>query len=74
MQTRDRFGVTSVVISHDMTSALQIADHVFLLSRGRLVGDATPAELVAGKVPLANDFLKSSGIDAERLLAARGRA
>src|SRR5437762_781340 len=27
-ETRDRFGVTSVVISHDMTSALGIADYI----------------------------------------------
>jgi phospholipid/cholesterol/gamma-HCH transport system ATP-binding protein len=71
LETRQRFGVTSVVISHDMTSALQIADHVFLLSQGRIVGDGSPAELVAGKVELANDFLRSSGIAAERLVAER---
>jgi phospholipid/cholesterol/gamma-HCH transport system ATP-binding protein len=74
IETRDRFGVTSVVISHDMASALQIADHVFLLSRGRLVGHGTPSELVAGKVPLADDFLKSSGIDAARIIAERDRS
>jgi phospholipid/cholesterol/gamma-HCH transport system ATP-binding protein len=73
LETRDRFGVTSVVISHDMTSALQIADHVFLLSKGRIVGDGSPEELVGGKIELANQFLESSGIAAERLVAARAK-
>ena len=72
METRDRFGVTSVVISHDMTSALKIADYVYLLSKGRIVGQGTPRELVGGTVELANQFLESSGIDAEKLVATRG--
>lgn len=71
IETRERFGVTSVVISHDMTSALKIADYVFLLSKGKLVGQGTPHELVNGKVELANQFLESSGIAAEKLLAER---
>jgi phospholipid/cholesterol/gamma-HCH transport system ATP-binding protein len=71
VETRERFGVTSVVISHDMASALRIADYVFLLAKGRLVGDGTPADLVTGKVQLARDFLEASGIAAEKLLHAR---
>jgi phospholipid/cholesterol/gamma-HCH transport system ATP-binding protein len=70
-ETRRRFGVTSVVISHDMTSALKIADHIFLLQKGRLVGGGSPWELVHGPIELAHQFLESSGIDAEALLRAR---
>jgi phospholipid/cholesterol/gamma-HCH transport system ATP-binding protein len=70
-QTRDRFGVTSVVISHDMTSALKIADYLFLLAKGKVVGEGTPEELVSGKSDLANRFIESSGIAAGKLLAAR---
>jgi phospholipid/cholesterol/gamma-HCH transport system ATP-binding protein len=71
LETRERFGVTSVVISHDMTSALKIADYIFLLSKGRIVGDGTPRDLVTGKSDLAKQFLESSGIAADRLLAER---
>ena len=71
LEARERFGVTSVVISHDMASALRIADYVFLLSHGTIVGGGTPQELVAGKSDLANEFLQSSGIAADRLLAHR---
>jgi len=71
LETRHRFGVTSVVISHDMTSALKIADYIFLLSKGHIVGEGTPRELVTGKSELANQFLQSSGIAADRLLAER---
>src|ERR1041385_5857941 len=47
-ETRERFGVTSVVISHDMASALKIADYVFLLAKGRVMGEGTPDELASG--------------------------
>jgi phospholipid/cholesterol/gamma-HCH transport system ATP-binding protein len=71
LETRERFGVTSAVISHDMTSALKIADYIFLLSKGRVVGEGTPRDLVTGKSELARQFLDSSGIAADRLLAER---
>ena len=68
-ETSERFGVTSVVISHDMTSALQIADRIFILSNGQLVGEGSPQEILAGKVELANEFLRSSGISTESVLS-----
>lgn len=67
-ETRDRFGVTSVVISHDMTSALQISDYVFLLNKGSIVEEGTPKEIAGGKSQLANEFLKASGIATEDVL------
>ena len=70
-ETRERFGVTSVVISHDMTSALKIADYVFLIAKGKLVGEGPPRKLVDGSIRLARDFLDASGIAAERLLSER---
>jgi phospholipid/cholesterol/gamma-HCH transport system ATP-binding protein len=70
-ETRERFGVTSVVISHDMASALKIADHVFLLANGRVMGEGTPAELASGANDLANRFLESSCVAADKLLRER---
>jgi phospholipid/cholesterol/gamma-HCH transport system ATP-binding protein len=72
-ETRERFGVTSVVISHDMASALKIADYMFLLAKGRVMGEGTPDELASGQNDLANKFLDSSCIAADRLLAERRR-
>lgn len=73
VETRDRFGVTSVVISHDMAGALQIADRIFLLSRGELVVKGTPEELVKLEGTLANEFFDASGIEAARLVGERRR-
>jgi len=71
LDTRNRFGVTSVVISHDMASALKIADYVFLLSKGRVVGEGTPQELIGQKSGLAREFLDASGIAAAEVVAGR---
>ncbi len=63
VETRDRFGVTSVVISHDMAGALHIADRMHLLSKGRLVVSGKPKELSQGDHELARAFFKASGIE-----------
>ena len=49
--------VTSLVVSHDMRSALSIADRILVLDRGRLVMLGTPAEIRASREPLIQDFL-----------------
>jgi phospholipid/cholesterol/gamma-HCH transport system ATP-binding protein len=68
VETRNRFGVTSIVISHDMAGALRIADYIFLLAKGKIEASGTPAELVATSSGIARDFFDSSGIDAEKLI------
>jgi phospholipid/cholesterol/gamma-HCH transport system ATP-binding protein len=62
VETRKRFGVTSVIISHDMVGALQIADEIYLLSKGSIVASGSPSELVHGKNELLHQFLESSGV------------
>ncbi len=68
VDTRDRFGVTSIVISHDMAAALRIADRVHLLERGSIVASGTPRELLEGESDHVREFFDSSGVDARRLL------
>ncbi|HVY25353.1 MAG TPA: ATP-binding cassette domain-containing protein [Polyangiaceae bacterium] len=67
LETRDRLGVTSVVISHDMAAALRIADRIHLLDRGVLVASGTPREVLQSES--VHQFFQSSGVDARRLLA-----
>ncbi len=77
METRDRFGVTSVVISHDMAGALQIADRIFVLAKGQVAASGSPQELADGNTEIVRTFIQSSGIETERLLrehAERTRA
>ena len=71
VETRNRFGVTSIVISHDMAGALRIADQVVLLSEGRVVAAGPPRELVERGAELLKEFIDSSGIQVDKLLAER---
>lgn len=48
---------TSLVVSHDMESALTLADRILVLSKGRIVELATPQEIRKSQVPLVREFL-----------------
>src|SRR4030081_705367 len=41
----DALGITSIVVSHDVREIATVADHVFLLSGGKVVASGTPATL-----------------------------
>jgi phospholipid/cholesterol/gamma-HCH transport system ATP-binding protein len=71
LETRERFQVTSVVISHDMAGALQIADRIYVLSKGRIAASGSPDELSRGDNEIVREFIASSGIATERLLQER---
>lgn len=61
-ETRQRYGVTSIVISHDMKSVRDIAHHVNLLDDGRIVLSVTRDQFFGSEYPLARDFLRASGV------------
>jgi ABC-type transporter Mla maintaining outer membrane lipid asymmetry ATPase subunit MlaF len=62
------------VISHDMGSALRIADSIHLLADGRVKVSGTPDELAFGKDPLARRFIEASGVDPVRVRQKREAA
>jgi phospholipid/cholesterol/gamma-HCH transport system ATP-binding protein len=52
-----RFGITSVVVTHDMKSAFDVADRIAYLHQGRVYFHGTPGELQQSTDPLIQDFL-----------------
>jgi phospholipid/cholesterol/gamma-HCH transport system ATP-binding protein len=48
---------TSMVVSHDMQCALEIADRILVLSKGEVVAQGSPDELKKNKNQLVQDFL-----------------
>ncbi len=60
-RTADDFGVTSVVISHDMASTFRIADRVAMLYEGRIVQSGTREELLANPHAALREFVEPSG-------------
>jgi len=59
---RRRLGITSVVVTHDLHSALAIGARIGLLHQGRVAELATPAEFVRSQNELARSFLESQYI------------
>jgi phospholipid/cholesterol/gamma-HCH transport system ATP-binding protein len=61
--TRARFGVTSLVITHDIASCFRIADQAVLLSKGQIIARGTPRALANGQNEVAREFIRESGVD-----------
>lgn len=54
---QERFGITSIVVTHDMKSAFQVANHIAYLHEGRIYFHGTPADLQQTHDPVLEDFL-----------------
>ena len=51
---------TSVVVSHDMLCALEIADRIIVLDQGGIVEQGPPEDLKKSRHPLVVDFLREA--------------
>jgi phospholipid/cholesterol/gamma-HCH transport system ATP-binding protein len=71
--TRRRFGVTSLVITHDIASCFRLADQAVLLTKGQIAARGRPEELAHGDNEIAGDFIRMSGVDVDAILAGRTR-
>ncbi len=54
----DILGLTSVIVSHDVPETVSIADYIYLISDGKVVGHGTPQELKEVDSPTINQFMK----------------
>jgi osmoprotectant transport system ATP-binding protein len=45
----ERLGLTTVMVTHDVMEALLLADRIVVLEKGRIIAEASPAELLAGQ-------------------------
>jgi phospholipid/cholesterol/gamma-HCH transport system ATP-binding protein len=61
-RTADDFGVTSVVISHDMASTFRIGDRISMLAGGKIIVSGTPEEVLASRLPELREFVETSGV------------
>ncbi len=56
--TNTSLGLTSVLVSHDVSEAMAISDHVVLIADGRVVDAGAPAELEARASDWSAQFLQ----------------
>jgi phospholipid/cholesterol/gamma-HCH transport system ATP-binding protein len=66
-ETQQKFGVTSIVISHDMASVFRIADRITYLSFGEVAASGTPKQLLDTVDASTMEFITASGVSSEIL-------
>jgi osmoprotectant transport system ATP-binding protein len=62
-----KFGLTTVMITHDMTEAILLADRVAVMRSGKLLAQGTPTELSGSDDPYVGELLRTPRRQAERL-------
>jgi phospholipid/cholesterol/gamma-HCH transport system ATP-binding protein len=66
-EMRERFNVTSIVISHDIASCFRIAHQAVLLIQGKVEAAGPPDALLEGQSEVAREFVRDSGVDVRGL-------
>ena len=56
----DALGITSIVVSHDLAETASIADYIYVVGDGQVLGQGTPAELRASTSPRIQQFMKGA--------------
>lgn len=55
----DALGAASVIVTHDVQESLQIVDHVYFVSEGRIVAHGTPDEVRQSEAPFVQQFVQA---------------
>ncbi len=53
-------GLTTIIVSHDVQETSQIADYVYVVSDGRIIGEGTPADIQNTSSEWVRQFLNGS--------------
>jgi phospholipid/cholesterol/gamma-HCH transport system ATP-binding protein len=54
----DALGLTSIIVSHDVQETLSIADYVYVISDGKLIGKGTANEIAENQSQTLQQFLR----------------
>jgi phospholipid/cholesterol/gamma-HCH transport system ATP-binding protein len=55
----DALGLTSIVVTYDVKEALAVADYVYVIAEGVVLGQGTSAEIAASDNPYLKQFLNA---------------
>ena len=56
-ELNDTLGLTSVIVTHDVSEGRSIADYLYLLGDGKVVGRGSPDEISASDLPEVRQFI-----------------
>ncbi len=60
LEMKRKLSVTSIVVTHDMTSAYKIADRIAMLYDGKIITTGTPEEIKNSEDPVVRQFIAGS--------------
>jgi phospholipid/cholesterol/gamma-HCH transport system ATP-binding protein len=58
LDMREKLNMTSIVVTHDMSSAYKIADRIAMILQGKIIFIGTPAEIRASSNPYVQQFIR----------------
>lgn len=61
LELHNKLNITSIAVTHDMTSAYKIADRIAMLYNGRIIADGKPDEIKNTKDPIVKQFITGAG-------------
>ncbi|MGN0844434.1 MAG: ABC transporter ATP-binding protein [Kiritimatiellia bacterium] len=62
LDLNQRLGITSIVVTHDLHSALSISTRIAMLSGGKVASISSPSEFIHSDLPVARSFLEAQYI------------
>jgi phospholipid/cholesterol/gamma-HCH transport system ATP-binding protein len=65
MRVRDRFRVTTLVVTHDMRSARRVGQRILMLHEGKIYVDGTPDEVFNSTDPVVHRFVNGISVPRE---------
>lgn len=61
VELHNKLKVTSIAVTHDMTSAYKIANRIAMLYNGKIITVGTPEEIKSTKDPIVRQFITGAG-------------
>ncbi len=58
LRMREIYGMTSIVVTHDIESACRISDRIIMLHGGNIIFSGTPSELMESTLEEVTDFVR----------------
>lgn len=55
----EALGITSIIVSHDVQETMSIADYVYLISEGQIMGSGTPKSLMSEATGWVQQFIEA---------------
>lgn len=60
LRMQSRLKVTSIVVTHDMTSAYKVGNRIAMLYKGKIIGTGTPDEIKNTQHPIIRQFISGT--------------